>query len=171
MTSCGPNTQSYNFTHMFTFNDIRGNLPVKTYHKNSLMFLLDTHPNFTIFTYIVKLADMDIILDNIQANFTLFAPSDSDLKHIDKNVFLNMDTGSARNIVLSSLINNRIPSELLKNSPAMYLNTNSPQNRMFITNIDGITRINNQMRVIHFDIICNNGIIHVVDNLLKPIEL
>ena len=29
MTSCGPNSQSYNFTHMFEFVDLRGNIMYK----------------------------------------------------------------------------------------------------------------------------------------------
>ena len=82
MAYCGPNTQRYNFTHMFGFNDLNGKLPIKKYTKGSIMFLFDTHPDFTYFSYIIKLAEMDTILDNLQANFTIFAPADSELKYI-----------------------------------------------------------------------------------------
>ena len=41
MTSCGPNSQSYNFTHMFEFVDLRGNLPKKEYNKNSISYFLN----------------------------------------------------------------------------------------------------------------------------------
>jgi len=171
MTSCGPNTQSLNFTHMFNFTDIRGNKPKRGYNKNSIMDIINTHPEFTIFSYIVKLADMDIILDGLAANFTIFVPADSSIKSIPHDKILNMDVGEARTIVHSSLLNMRIPSELLQDSPAAYFYTLSPQNRLFITNINGNSRINNAMNIIFFDIKATNGLIHIVDGLMKPILL
>ena len=171
MTSCGPNTQSMNFSHMFDFNDINGKLPKKTYSKNSIMDVINYHPDFTKFLYIVKLADMDNILDKQQANFTLFVPSNSSIKDIREDIILNMDQGDAKNIVQSSLLDYRIPKELLVDSPAAYFNTLSPQNRMFVTNINSNTKINNTLNIVHFDIICTNGIIHVVDKLIRPLQL
>jgi uncharacterized surface protein with fasciclin (FAS1) repeats len=156
---------------MYKFTDIRGKYPIEVYTKNSIMDVIDKHPDFTIFTYIIKLAEMDKLLDSKQANFTIFAPADSSIKHIPQSKFLNMDVGEARTIVQSSIQDNRIPKELLQDSPAAYFYTLSPQNRLFITNIDGNTRINNDVNVIHFDINCNNGLIHVVDGLLKCIFL
>ena len=171
MTSCGPNTQSVNFTHMFDFNDINGNLPVKTYSKNSIMDIIYHHPDFTKFCYIIKLANMDSILDNIQSNFTLFIPSDTSIKYLSNDIFTNMDQGDAKNIIKSSLLDYRIPKELIVDSPAAYFNTLSSQNRLFVTNINKNTKLNNTLNIIHFDIICSNGILHVVDKLIKPLQL
>jgi len=156
---------------MFQFNDKNGKLPIKTYSKNSIMDLINYHPDFTKFLYILKLSEMDVILDKKQANFTIFVPSDTAIKNIPDDVFLNMDQGDAKNIVQSSLLDYRIPKELLVDSPAAYFNTLSPQNRMFVTNINLNTKINNNLNVIYFDIICTNGIIHVVDKLIKPLKL
>ena len=171
MTSCGPNTQPMNYTHMFDFNDINGNTPIKTYSKNSIMDVIYNHPDFTKFSYIIKLAEMDGLLNGKQANFTIFVPSDTAIKYIKKDVFLNMDQGDAKNIVNSSLLNSRIPKELIVDSPAAYFNTLSPQNRLFVTNINEITKLNNYLTVLHFDIVCTNGIIHVVDKLIDPLKL
>ena len=171
MTSSGPNSQSYNFTHMFP-SKIFGCKPTKKYNEGSIMYLLDTHPDFSIFCTIVKISDLDVILDNIQANFTLFVPSDSELKYkLRPNMIENMDVGTARDIVKSSMLVDRIPSELLVDSPAAYFNTDSPQNRMFITNINGNMRINNTLNVILFDIVAKNGMVHVVDGLINPLQL
>ena len=171
MTSSGPNTQPMNFTHMFKFTDIRGNLPVKTYSTNSITDVLSYHPDFTNFFYLVKLAEMDDILDKGTDNYTLFVCSDSSMKPKDNTEILNMDQGDAKNIIKSSLLSNRIPKELLKDSPAAYFNTLSGQNRLFITNINDNTRLNNELNVIFFDIVCTNGIIHVVDSLINPLKL
>ena len=173
MTSCGPYSQRYNYTHMFERNIMNGKITEKNYNEGSIMYLINTHPDFTYFSYIIKLAEMDIILDNIQANFTIFVPSDTEIKMKYKydDFLVNMDQSTSKSIVLSSLLDYRIPSEILQNSPASYFNTKYPPNRLFVSNINAITRINNFMNVIHFDIICKNGIIHVVDKLINPLEL
>ena len=170
MTSCGPYSQRYNFTHMFETNIINGKIRPKTYTEGSIMYLINTHHDFNYFSYIIKLAEMDLILDNIQANFTLFVPSDTEIKIKYKygDFLINMDQSTAKSIVLSSLLDYRIPSELLQNSPASYYNTKYPPNRLFITNIGGTTYINDKIKIIHKDILCTNGIIHVIDGLIIP---
>lgn len=169
MSYCGPYTQSYNFTHMFNFTDLRGNLPIKKYRKGSIMYEIQNNPELTKFCYIVKLAVLENVLDNIQANFTIFIPIDSSITDDDKLV--NMELGSARHIVLSSLLNDRMPSEILTDSPASFFNTMDPPNRLFVTNVDRMTRINENINIIQFDTICNNGIIHLVDRLIEPFEI
>jgi uncharacterized surface protein with fasciclin (FAS1) repeats len=153
------------------FNKPNKNLSCK-YTKGSIMELLNSHPDFTKFTYIIKLAEMDKILDDTQANFTIFVPSDNELKYNSSDDKLStMDRGDARQIVLSSLIDDRIPKELLTDSPASYMITKNPVNRIFITNIDDVTKINNNLTIILFDIIRTNGIIHVVNKLIEPLKM
>ena len=41
---------------------------------------------------------------------------------------------------------------------------------MYITNINRITNINNCVNVVKYDIWKENGIIHIIDNLLLPSE-
>jgi len=172
MTSCGPNSQPLNFTYLFKNRQIVRDIPRTSYTKGSIMDILNTHPDFTKFTYIIKLAEMDNILDNIQANFTIFVPSDTELKYeyIDNRI-ATMDTGDAREIVLASLIDERIPKELITDSPAAYFITKNKVNRMFITNINNISKINNDITILQFDIIAMNGIIHVVNKLIDPLKM
>lgn len=171
MTSCGPYTASLNFQHMYDFTDLNVCHPT-IYNKGSIMDVINSHPDFSLFSYACKTAGMDIILDNIQADFTILVPSNEELKkkNLDSDL-CELDIGTARCIVNSSLINRRIPSEIMRNSPAFYLITMSVQNRLFVTNINDQTRINNDFNIIHFDAICTNGIIHVVDGLIKPLQI
>lgn len=169
MTSIGPYTQSYNFTHMWDIPDLRGCLPKKGYTKNSLMDLISNTPGFSKFKYIIKLAKMDGIYNADQADFTLFVPSDRALANLPEEVLLNMDDATARNIVMASTLNRRITGELLADSPASYFVTRSRQNKLFITNISGQTYINNDLKVIDTDIEADNGLIHVVDGLIWPV--
>jgi uncharacterized surface protein with fasciclin (FAS1) repeats len=50
---------------------------------------------------------------------------------------------------------------------AYYL-TRNQQYKMYVTNISGKTRINNCATIIGFDGKFNNGIIHLIDNLIIP---
>ena len=137
------------------------------------MDLLNTHPDFTKFTYIVKLAELDILLDQEQANFTLFVPSDTELKYNNQidTIISNMDKGDAKQLVSALLLDGRLPKEILTDSPASYYTTKNNSNRMFITNINGNTKINNDVTVLHFDIIRTNGIVHVVDKLINILKM
>jgi uncharacterized surface protein with fasciclin (FAS1) repeats len=153
---------------MWDMVDLRGCGPKKQDCPNSIMAALSTHPDFTKFRYMVKLAKLEGLLSAPQANFTLFVPSDRAIQDLGEAVFVNMDDATARHIVKSSMMDRKIPSELLEYSPASYFMTKDPPNRLFVSNISGRTYINNNINVIHKDMIFANGIIHVVDALLWP---
>ena len=104
-----------------------------------------------------------------QERFTLFVPSDATISKIPEEIFINMDSSVARNIVKTSTLKRNIPSELLEDSPASHLITTDPINKLFITNISGRTVINESINIIHKDQPACNGIIHVIDGLLWPV--
>ncbi len=169
MVSCGPNTQSWNMTHMFSFVDYNSDkkFPMCV-SSGSIYDYLHKNQNFSKFRTIVKRASMINQLNNSQANFTVLIPSDEALAHIPNEYFEFMDDGLARDILNCSLINNRINKELITSSPVAYYYTKNPAMRMFITNIGGRTNVNNCAKIVKYDIICNNGIIHIVDGLIAP---
>ena len=169
MTSIGPYTQSYNFTHMWDIRDLRGCLPKKGYCENSLMDIIAKTPGFSKFKYIIKLAKMDGIYNADQADFTLFVPSDKALADLPEGVLTNMDDATARNIVMASTLNRRITGELLADSPACSFITRSRINKLWVTNISGQTYLNNDIKVVDTDIEASNGLIHVVDGLIWPL--
>ena len=153
---------------MFDIPDLRGHLPIKVACPNSLTWIINKHPDFSRFSYMLKLAKMDDLYSDPQANFTIFVPSDDALKHVDNNVFLNMDDSTARHIIKSSTLKRRIPSAVLLDSPASWLHTRDPPNRLFVTNMNGRIYVNNTINIIHKDMQASNGIIHVIDDLIWP---
>lgn len=167
MVSIGPNSQSYNFTHMFDMGDLR-KLTVPTYPENTIMGFLDKTPEFSIFNYIVKLAKMDGIFSCMQANFTLFVPTDESLQHIDRSVFLNMDVSLARHFVKTAMLDNKITFDLLVSSGASYFTTKETGARLFVVNKSGIIYINNHITIKTPDIILHNGIIHITNDIIWP---
>ena len=169
MTSVGPYHQKTNLTFMFDKSDLRGPLPQKVESPNSLSNIISMNPDFSKFRYILRLSKLDAIYNDIQANFTLFVPSDDALINIPESVFVNMDLLTARHIVKTSTLNSRITSDILSDSPCSYFMTNNSANRLFVTNVNGQSTIDNHINVIGADIMAVNGIIHVVDGLIKPL--
>lgn len=170
MTSFAPNTQSYNFTHMYDFEDLRTTKkPIPCVTQGSMYdFLYKNKSKFSKFLTILERSGMIGQLNNIEANFTLFVPDDRYLSHIPDEFFTYMDNGLAKQIFHSSSIIRKLDKKLLTSSPVAYYITQNPQMRMYVTNISGKTVLNNCATVRHFDIELNNGYIHVIDNVLAP---
>ncbi len=170
MVSLGPDTQSYNYTHMYSFVDYRGTNSQSTRNivKDTILDFIYNNPNFSRFKMIIERSGMLEQLNNSQANMTLFVPSDDYLRDISDPYFYGMDIGLARQILNSSSLNRKIGGELVKSSPVSYFTTRDSRMRMYVTNISGITQINNCVRVVKYDILLNNGIIHLVDGLIIP---
>ena len=166
MTAIGPYTQSYDYTFMYNIPDLRGTLPVKANCPGTISDILATNTNFSLFYYTLKKAGLEGIYDALQANCTLFVPAD---RFLNPDIFINIDRNTARTLINSSTLDRFIPSELLEDSPASFYLTRNPYNKLFISNLSGQTYINNCIRVVQKDIMCKNGIIHVVDGLLDPV--
>ena len=168
MVSIGPYTESTNLTHTFDIPDLRGPLPRKTLRANTLSCIIANHPDFSSFRHMLSIAQLENIFDSLQANITVFIPSDQALK--DKGLLVtNMDGATARHVIMTSSLNRLITRDILEDNPVSYFLTKSPQNRLFITNINDRTYINNDINIIHKDMLCSNGIIHVIDSLIFPI--
>jgi uncharacterized surface protein with fasciclin (FAS1) repeats len=165
MVSIGPYSQATNYTHTFDIPDLRGPLPKRTFREGTLSCVIENHPDFSMFRHIVNTAQLENIYDDLQANMTVFVPSDQQLRAKGIDV-TNLDIGSARNIVNASSLNRRITRDILEDSPASYFLTRNPNIRLFISNINDRTYINNNVNIIHKDMLCTNGIIHVIDSML-----
>lgn len=168
MTSSGPYTEATDMKQMFNFTDLRGSLPLKKTCPNSISGILNSHPDFKRFSYMMNLAQLTGLYDDSQADFTLFVPSDDSIKHIPEGAFVNMDQSTARHIIRTSTLRRRITGDLLEQSPAATFYTLDKPNNLWITNISGRTYVNSDVNVIHKDMPCSNGLIHVVDGLLWP---
>ena len=168
MVSIGPYTESRNLTHTFDIPDLRGPLPKRTFRADTLACVITSHPDFSMFRHMLSLAQLDNIFDSLQADMTVFIPSDQALQAKGISV-TSMDSGTARHVILTSILNRRITRDILEDNPASYFLTRSSHNRLFITNINDRTYINSDINVIHKDMMCSNGIIHVIDSLIIPV--
>ncbi len=169
MVSYGPDVESYNFTHMYSFVDYRpAREPEVCINKNSTYAVIHGNPAFSIFDGIVRKANMIGTLNDIQGYFTVFVPTDTSLSHIPKDYFQTMDIGLAKQIVKACCIQGCIDKYLLTSSPVAYYYTMNPDMRMYITNIGGVTRLNNCAKVVKYDMKTCNGMVHVIDGFIAP---
>lgn len=168
MTSIGPYTEKTNLSYMFEKQDLRGPLPQITETHNSITYILSNTPNFSKFTYILKLSKLDKMFSEPLSSFTIFAPIDEHLQHITNNILINMDLLTARNIILASTLQNRITSDILEDSLNSYFNTLASSNRLYVTNYNDEIIIDNNIKIIKEDIKAVNGIIQATSGLIHP---
>ena len=168
MVSIGPYVEELNFRHMFDIPDLRVKRK-QCYPKGTIMGIIERTPQFSKFRQIIKNARMEGPLGDLQVDATLFITSDEYLTEMDESVVQKMDMSTARHIVKSSMLKRNITSDLLKDSPATYFNTEDSPNRLFVSNISGRTYINNDINIVDGDIFASNGVIHVIDKLILPL--
>lgn len=170
MTSIGPYCQPMDFSHMYKLSDIRGPYPVKSYNPNSLMGYIASRDDMTRMSFLLRLAKLDGIYNDPQADFTLFVPLDTSLTDISDGVFINMDDCIARSIVQSLTLKRVIPCQLIEDSRLSKYNTMNQYNKIFIAiSKEGSVFVNKDAKVIEKDIRLSNGMIHTIDKLIWPI--
>ena len=165
MAYIGPNTMSLNYTHM---SDIKvSGKPPKVY-TNTLLDFINNRNDTILFSLIVKRANYEKFLSNIQTNVTLFIPQDKYIYNL-RQFIDNMDILTARKIVQSSMINRKICCSLLKASPHIYLTTSLPANKLEVINLNGQTSLNGSIQVLDGGVEVDNGVIHFVTRLIYPV--
>ena len=172
MTANGPNTQSYNYTHMFWKEDLRGPRPKLYTNPNTIMSVLENNYDFSMFSYIIKLAKFEGLFNDCQADVTLFVPSDIEIKKNNPDMYSmveNMDESTAKSIVLFSTLNRKINLDLLSQSPMKYVFTQNTTNKLLLETYENRTYLNRgNAKIIRPDINLSNGMIHIINNILIP---
>jgi uncharacterized surface protein with fasciclin (FAS1) repeats len=169
MVSIGPYTQAYDMKQMYNFVDWNNNKDKKVVctPSNSLMGVLRSNPDFSIFAGIVKRARYEGKLSQDQANFTLFVPSNVQLLARYNKVWLdNIDDGLCRQIMAFSMMNRKLDKDIIQSSPISTLPTIDRSNSMLVQTVSNVTHLPNSTTVIDWNYSTDNGIIHIVDNLL-----
>lgn len=167
MTTSGPYTERYDFRSAYDMTDLRGPLPKKVTDPQSIAGILERGEDTQLFSYILELSGLQGIYDSEEADVTLFVVPDCYLRHIESEI-TNLDRATARDIIKSNSLRRRIISALLESSRISYFYTTSPPNQLCVSNIAGITYVNDDATLIGKDVQANNGIIHYLDKLIVP---
>ena len=141
--------------------------------NNSITEFLSKNPTFTNLYAALEKAELSETL-NQSGQFTIFAPTNEAFaEFLAVNGFENLEavpTPVLKEILLNHVLNARVPSsdvstgyvKTLGKGSASATNTLS----MFINVTDDGVRINGVANVTAFDINCNNGVVHVVDDVI-----
>lgn len=170
MTAMVPCSTSYDNTHMYSFVDYRPHdNPTICLNKNTVFEYIYNHPKLTKFAKILKKANQVAQYSRPELNITLFIPTDEYLSE-PLEYYESIDPGTALNILAVSSLNNQIDGNLIRSSPVCNYITRDPYsyNTLYVTNISGVTKLNNCIKVIEFDVKLSNGIIHLTDGLVVP---
>jgi uncharacterized surface protein with fasciclin (FAS1) repeats len=166
----------YDMRHQWDFVDLRNELystsmPVGNVCKNTIAGMLINTPDLSIFAKIVERARMmDYLNDAFDVQkHTMFVPSDQYLLKLHpKDYFNSIDIGVARSLVTFALMKGTITKRYFKGGPSSQFVTMNPVHKLFVTNISDDTILSKNTRVIHWNHMVDNGVIHVTDNLLDP---
>ena len=167
-----PNDLSYKHTP----NPIRQNITHLNTNPESILGLLQDNNDFSIFYNLVIKSELYGRFNDIQANMTLFVPSNEYLLiNYSPQFFENIDLYTAREIVLFHTLNKKVSYEMLSSSQAMYLNTmidESMYSRLLCEwCLKTGVRLHQNTYLKIPNIYRKNGLIHVVDNIMIPSTL
>ncbi|KYK20032.1 hypothetical protein AYK25_09205 [Thermoplasmatales archaeon SM1-50] len=121
----------------------------------------------TLVTAIVA-ADLDETLSDENAQFTVFAPTDTAFAALDPVFLANLvdnDTANLTKILTYHVVSGKIMSSDLSNNMTV---TTVEGTTITITIDDGKVYVNDDAMVISPDIECSNGVIHVIDKVIFP---
>ena len=124
-----------------------------------------------IFKFILHQSGLIDLLDDPLANLTVFVPVDSAIERKwDEQVINNLDRYTARNIVLYSCFDGYLDMRALRSDLEQYINTRIPGQRLHVINYNE-TVLDRKATVIRGDVRFGNGIVHVVDDILVPLNV
>jgi uncharacterized surface protein with fasciclin (FAS1) repeats len=162
----------------FTYNikDLNKPNTVQKTNPNTILGLLEDNKDFSIFYNLIVLAKLEYKFSDNKSRYTLLIPSDEYLKKLyNMNLFINMDNYTARELILYHTLNRQITYDMFVSSNAMYLDTmiDKSLNSTILSEKcpdNGIV-LNNRARIVVGNIIRDNGIIHVLSDMLIPPSL
>ena len=174
MVSIQPPHEANNINYAQEIQDLHRSKVEAVSSPPSILGLLQDNKDFSIFYHLVIKGQLDGRLNDLQANYTLFVPSNEFLiSKYPTSLFTNMDIYTAKEIVLYHLLPGKISYQMLQSSGAMYLTTminDSNYARVLSETCppDSSILLNNSAKIKIGNITRNNGLIHVIDNMLFP---
>ena len=164
MTSLGPYIEIADIKHKYTFSNIKKDIILDNESISGIL----SNGSYTKFLYIVKKANMLDILNNSVSEYTLFAPTDENIKDISlKFIQDNLDILLCRKIVLGSLLDKKLYSRYLLFCKSGFYKTKN-NTKLFINFKNNIFELNNDIKILKLDIKTSNGVIHNIDNIISP---
>ncbi len=139
--------------------------------QTSVYDVISTSPNHTLITQAIDQENLDVVLDDQNNTFTVFAPDDAAI-----NNFLNETNQSAMDLLnnanLSDIIEYHLLGADVASSAIVNGDIETPENNAntLKLTVDGSLVFVNQAQVNDPDLTADNGRVHSIDGLLLPNE-
>ena len=109
MTSMQISDPIFDLNFTYNIKDLKKPEEISKVDKDSIMGILQYTPKYSLFAFMARLANLEGILNSLQADYTLFIPSNKYIERkYSENVFKNMDKFTARGTVLYHILNGKI---------------------------------------------------------------
>lgn len=177
MTSASGYYPYQDLVQTYSVDDLRY-IPNKPYHyhRDSIAGYLSSSGDFTILLYLLRTAKMDVIIDQLQFQSTLFACPDSMLRmRFDDDFYMNLDRGSIIKLVNVHILPRVVNEKTLRSKKLSILQTKDDYSKLtFINNGEEMPLLVNGAKngidchIVSPTIECNNGVIYIIDDLLLP---
>ena len=139
----------------------------------SIDAIVRTNPSFEFFNALVRVADSNGALSTVLAgddDYTVFAPTDQALAQLPAGVFKSLVQPENRDLLISVLENHIVKGRVSSSDLASRQVESAGGNPLTAQGGAGVLTVGNA-RVIAPDINAENGIIHVVDNVILPADV
>jgi len=173
MTSCFSTNNYKDLIQAYDLSDLK-RYPLKnpTYDPNSVMGFLYLNGNFKIFSYLLKVANTDIIANQKEFMSTLFVTDDETLKNqLGEDFFMNLDRNSAIKLVNLHILPRIVGKSTLLGRRVAVLDTKNPSSKISMMNNNGnisLISLNKKFDIISEEILRNNGNIYVLNGFFIP---
>ena len=150
------------------FVSIVQSYPIKFYKSNNIVSdnnntiyqFIKNNKNYSIMYYLLNLANLNKIFDNIQFNSTFFLICDQDiLKNYNKDYFINIKSAEAHIIINHLLLDTYIDLRTLSTLTDGMLNTYDKTFKLHVRNYNNTILINGNAQVIEEKQLDNGKII------------
>lgn len=173
MTSCIGSYTYKDLIQSYDLADLRSSPPKEsTYDPNSVMGFLKSNENFKIFSYLLKIANTDVIAGQREFMSTLFVVDDETLRQqLGEQFFMKLDRNSALKIVNLHILPRVVNKSTLLGRRVAVLETKNPISQLSMMNNKGLISLislNKKFDIISDEIRRNNGTVYVLNGLFIP---
>jgi uncharacterized surface protein with fasciclin (FAS1) repeats len=159
-----------NLYQSFDLTDIRRFPEKEKFNNDSVFGYLHGSSNFTIFSHIVKTANLAKKTDDPQFNSTLFICDDETLRQkYGEAFFMNLDRNSALAIIQNNMLNRLIHKKTLLSNNGCFIQTKREETQVFVE-VDKDNIYLDGKKIISSEISRSNGLIYILDDLLLPCQ-
>lgn len=138
----------------------------------SLVDIASSNESFSILTSALQSTGLDITLANLDNDYTVFAPTDAAFSKLPAGTLENLTNEQLTNILLYHVL----PGEVLADAAISLAQSagnsvTTANGSMISLSFANSTLFANGAKISAADVMADNGVIHVVDNVILPPEM